>query len=127
MVVFEIDGKAYDKVAVVELKRSFTVLDTSNSGRTIADGKMHRDIIGTYYNYELALKVLDIQQYDELYEILSAPQDSHLIKIPYAQGYKTFDAYVTDGNDTLQRMDVSGNHWIGLTIKFVAMEANRIP
>lgn len=127
MTVFTVDGKAYPGLAVMELKRSFSVLDTANSGRTIADGKMHRDIIGTYYNYELTLKIMNQQQYDDFYEIISSPTTSHVVTLPYGQGSMTMDAYVTDGEDSLKLITEKGNLWDEITIKFVAMEARRTP
>ena len=131
MMVFKIDGVAYDSVRVTKLKRSFSVLDTTNTGRTLADGRMHRDIIGTYYNYEIEISVNKDDQsralYDSLYEILSSPTVSHVLTVPYGQGYKTFDAYITDGEDELEKMTTSGNDWSGLTLKFIAMEAARTP
>jgi len=51
---FLLDGVAYN-VSVTGLKRSFSVLDTDNSGRT-QDGEMYRDIIGTFYNYEMTVR-----------------------------------------------------------------------
>jgi len=84
--VFTIDGTGYPEVNVTSLKRSFSVLDGPNAGRTM-DGAMQRDIIGTYYNYsmELSSDFSDPNQYDALYEVLSAPEDSHTLVIPYAQ------------------------------------------
>ena len=46
--VFTIDGLNL-RLWVTELKRSFAVTDTENSGR-VQSYRMHRDIIGTFYN-----------------------------------------------------------------------------
>ncbi|MFQ8841859.1 MAG: hypothetical protein ACLR8P_14010 [Clostridium fessum] len=51
--VFEIDGMTF-RLWVKELKRSFKVTDTDNSGR-LKDYSMYRDIAGTFYNYTLTL------------------------------------------------------------------------
>lgn len=108
------------------LQRSFSVVDTDNSGRGV-NGNMIRDIVGTYYNYGIAFdtRLLDVSEYDALYEILSAPVDSHSIIVPYGQKTLAFDAYVTNGSDSLLRVDSAGNHWKGLSINFTAMNPQR--
>lgn len=124
--VFTLDGIEFN-VNVTKLERSFAVTDTDNSGRTL-DGSMHRDIIGTYYNYNMALetKNLDLARYDQLYEMLSSPVASHNLIVPYAQQNLEFQAYVTSGTDSL-KMRGNKNLWSGLAINFIAMEPQRRP
>ena len=126
MSVFTIDGNAYD-VEIISLKRKFSVLDGDKAGRA-SDGSMMRNIIGTYYNYSMQFNTdrLSRSQYDELYEILSAPQDSHTVILPYGRGTITQQMYVTGGEDDL-RIDDKGNIWDGLSIEFVAMTPKRKP
>ena len=125
--VVSIDGKYYN-ITVPEkgIKRSFSVLDTDESGRSTS-GDMIRDIIGTYYNYTIMFetKKLNRDEYDELYEVLSAPVDYHVITVPYGQTVLTFNAYVTKGDDTLQHIDGIGNDWSGLSIDFIATSPQR--
>ena len=125
MAAFMIDGVAYN-VAVTSLKRKFSVLDGKNAGRTI-DARMHRDILGTFYNYTLELdtKMLDRAQYDARSEGLSAPEDSHTVVFPYGQTTLSFEAYVTSGEDALVRMTGSGNYWKGLKVNLIAMAPQR--
>ena len=125
MAVFTIDGKEYRGVLVWSLKRSFQVLDGENSGRS-QNGAMIRDIIGTYYNYTLELDTTEatVEQYDELYEVLSAPVASHAIVVPYGQSTLAFDAYVTNGEDNLLRMD-DVNRWSGISVNFIATKPAR--
>ena len=126
MSVFTIDGNAYD-VEIISLKRKFSVLDGDKAGRA-SDGSMMRNIIGTYYNYSMQLNTdrLSRSQYDELYEILSAPQDSHTVVLPYGRGTITQQMYVTGGEDEL-KTDDKGNIWDGLSIEFVAMTPKSKP
>ena len=113
MAAFMIDGVAYN-VAVPSRKRKFSVLDGKNAGRT-------------FYNYTLELdtKMLDRAQYDALYEVLSAPEDSHTVVFPYGQTTLSFEAYVTSGEDALVRMTGSGNYWKGLKVNLIAMAPQR--
>lgn len=130
MNALEVDGVAYDLIHVLELKRSFSVLDGPTTGR-VQTGEIRRDIIGTYYNYTLSIVAdegqTSIAQYDELYEIISAPVKSHVIKVPYGQGYKQFKAYVTNGEDNLPKKTERAAKWQGLSINFIATAPARIP
>jgi len=125
--IFTLDGKEYTNIHVTELKRSFSVLDGKNTGRVMT-GDMTRDIIGTFYNYTMGLDqyMTDPEEYDELYEILSAPAASHDLAVPYGQSVLSFKAYVTGGEDSLYAAgDI--NEWSGLSVNFVAMSPQRRP
>ena len=126
MAIFTIDGRSYD-VEIVSLKRKFSVLDGDKAGRA-ADGSMMRNIIGTYYNYSMQINTerLSRSEYDSLYEILSAPADSHTVVLPYGRETLSQQMYVTGGEDDL-RIDNAGNIWDNLSIEFVAMTPKRKP
>ena len=104
--IFSIDGVEL-RVNVIKLERGFSVTDTENSGRT-QDFSMHRDVAGTFYN------------------IISAPVESHRMIFPYGQETLEFKAYVTQGKDSLKRID-GKNLWSGLSVYFVAMAPQRRP
>ena len=126
--ILSLDGKEYPNLHVVSLKRSFAVLDGDNAGRVMT-GAMTRDIIGTYYNYSMEIDPVssDLSEYDEFYESISAPVDSHVLTVPYAQTTITFDAYVANGEDELVSKYGSRNDWQNLAINFVAMKPKRTP
>ena len=125
---FTIDGTAYPNVYVTSLRRSFSVLDGENAGRVLT-GAMVRDIIGTYYNYtmEISQNESDPAEYDRLYEVLSAPVDSHVIVVPYGQSTLTFRAYVANGEDELMKCYDTLNTWDSLSVSFVSMSPQRRP
>lgn len=126
MKLIKIDNVEYN-VYDSKITRSFQVLDGENAGR-LMNGKMERDIIGTYYNYTWELDADNEEVYDSLYEVLSAPVDSHIIEVPYGRNQrKVFEAYVTSGQDELYYSDGTNYHWTGLSIQFIAMEPNRVP
>lgn len=126
--ILSLDGKEYPNLHVVSLKRSFAVLDGDNAGRVMT-GAMTRDIIGTYYNYSMEIDPVssDLAEYDEFYEAISAPVDSHVLTVPYAQTTLTFDAYVANGEDELVSKYGSRNEWQNLAINFIAMNPKRTP
>ena len=126
--VLSLDGKAYPNLHVVSLKRSFSVLDGDNAGRVMT-GAMKRDIIGTYYNYSMEIDPVssDLAEYDEFYEAISAPVDSHVLTVPYAQTTVTFDADVANGEDELVSKNDDRSNWQNLSVNFVAMKPKRTP
>ena len=128
MGIFSIDGKEYNvTVPAGGIQRSFSVLDTDKSGRS-QSGDMIRDIIGTYYNYsiEINTKMLNYDEYDKLYEVISSPTEYHILTVPYGQETLTFKAYVTSGSDSFDVQGKDGKRkWKGLKLNFIAMSPQR--
>lgn len=123
-----IDGITYENVHVTDIDRSFQIVDGENAGRLL-NGSMRRDVVGTFYNYSFAMDAdaARRQEYDRMFEVLSAPQDAHTIQVPYAQSILTFRAYVTNGSDKLEDMGPNFNRWGGLKWNFIAMDPQRTP
>lgn len=125
--IFSIDGQYFDVfIPQNGIERNFAVVDTDEAGRVLT-GAMERDVIGTFYNYTIKMNTnfLSFEEYDALYEIISSPDDYHMITVPYGQETLTFKAYVTQGKDVLNRMSSKGNHWKQLSVNFIAMEPER--
>ena len=124
--MFTIDGNTYD--GVLSLKRTFTVDEDNNGGKTL-DGTVLRSVIGTRYDYELTLDAdgMTKTQYDTLYEALTAPQVSHSVTMPYGKsGTKTFTAYIKSGTDELERIDSDGRVWGSLSVSFYTVSPQRV-
>ena len=122
---FKMDGKYYD-LWVTSLKRECAVMDSAEAGRTLS-GDMDRDIVGTYYNYEMEIdnSQCNPKEYDKFYEEITAPVDYHNITVPYGQSTLSFKAYVSNASDELTLINNDGNHWSGLTVRFTAMKPQR--
>lgn len=129
MSCFKVDGIEFTKAVVDKPKRSFQILDGENAGRQILTAKMERDVLGTFYNYSINIdsRFMSKEDYDTLYELLSAPVDSHRIEVPFAQETLIFEAYVTNGTDELTGIRKDMNTWANLSINFIAMEPQRRP
>ncbi|MCH5210443.1 MAG: hypothetical protein J1F01_05700 [Oscillospiraceae bacterium] len=124
-----IDGIYYDIVIPTDgIKRSFSIADTENSGRLL-NGKMIRDLVGTYYNYTIQFetKYMSAEEYDDLYTKLSAPVEYHTLTVPYGQESLTFQAYVTSGNDSIKTVVNGIRKWHGLSVNFIAEKPERTP
>ena len=88
---------------------------------------MERDIIGTYYNYSIQFDTRESSpaQYDDLYERITSPWNSHVVVLPYGQTTLTFEAYVAQGSDELEIIGPNGNRWKNLTVNIIAMEPQK--
>lgn len=127
--MFKVDGIEFTKAIVDKPKRSFQILDGENAGRQILTAKMERDILGTFYNYSMNIdsRFMSKEEYDELYNLLSAPVDSHTIEVPFGQETLVYEAYVTNGTDELASIRNNSYNWASLSINFIAMEPQRRP
>lgn len=124
--IFMIDGEGFD-VLTASIKRNFKIGEGPNSGESIS-GRRRRDIRGTYYNYTLEIdpSLMARDDYDRMYEILSAPVESHTITVPYGQSALTYEAEITGGEDEVSAME--GNDiidWGELTVTFNAIKPQR--
>lgn len=121
MDVFLLDGNKYD-VHVVALHRTFSVLDTDQSGRT-QDGEMYREPIGTFYNYTMTVRARTgkTEELDAFWEAISQPTASHVCVFPYNQTTLTQRMYVTGGEQNMQYLTADAAHWGDLTVNFIAM------
>ena len=121
-----IDGKYYSAL-VTELRRGARIQDSPRSGKAISC-RMVRDLEGTYYDYSvtIATDALSISDYDAMYEVLTAPVESHTVEFPYGQRTLVFDACIETVYDTLLDTAVH-NHWGDLTVTFVAQRPQRRP
>lgn len=117
-----IDGKEYD-VAIVAMKRRADILD--KSANRSEDGVLHREVIGTFYNYELRLycRPQDMDTYNELWWVLSAPVASHVVELPH--DHYSFDGYFSSIEDLVQRITDDGAIYKGLSCKLTAMRPRR--
>lgn len=122
---FVIDGLTFPHVAIISIKRNFSVLDGSEAGRT-ASGDMIRDVIGTYYNYTVEFRGKEgyEEEYEQLFELLSKPVDSHMMELPFGNKTIKQKMYCTSGGDDLKRFSLEKtNRFQTLSINFVAMSA----
>lgn len=124
--LFKIDGKGFSGVGVESLKRSFRIPDGTNAGDMLS-GDYERDLVGTYYDYDLVITTSDlaVNEYDALFEALSAPVNSHTVEMPYGMTSITFEAMIEDGDDELIPMD-DGTWWGNLNVTIRAKKPQRL-
>lgn len=122
-----VDGVDYN-VLVTSIQRSFELYTGSAEG-TVLNGRKKRDVKGTYYNYSMVISPISGSEadYDALYEVLSAPVESHTIKIPYAQEIKSFEVGIASGEDDVIASRSGKNLFRELNVTLEAMEPSRRP
>lgn len=122
--VIVIDNKAY-AVRITELKRTADILD--KYAERDEKGELHREVIGTYYNYQLKIgvKMGERELYNELFDVLSAPVDCHDVELPH--DHVKFKGYFSSISDNIKLVDDDGFDCNGLSCKLTAMKPRRTP
>lgn len=124
-----IDGRKFNvAIRAGSLQRDFAIAEGAGSLAFI-DGDVDPDIIGTYYNYsmEIDTKLTAPEEYDALWEVLSAPVEYHVVSFPYAQNTLTFEARITGGSDSFYRRINNKNYWGQMSVSFTAKKPQRTP
>lgn len=119
-----IDGKSY-AVRITELKRTADILD--KYAERDETGELHREVIGTFYNYQLKIgvKMGERDLYNELFDVLSAPVESHRVELPH--DHVEFEGYFSSITDNIKLVDDDGFDANGLSCKLTAMKPRRTP
>ena len=119
-----IDGTVYP-VRITELKRKADILD--KYAHRSEDGELHREVIGTYYNYTLKIgvKANERDLYNRLFDVLSEPVDCHDVELPH--DHVTFKGYFSSIQDGIRLVDDDGYTAEGLSCKLTAMKPRRTP
>lgn len=119
--VFIIDGVTFN-VPIAELERKGDVLDLTAT-RT-EDGKLHREIIGTYYNYSIKVAQTDFDKYDAFWQVVTAPQN-HLVQLPHESAPK--ERYFGSCRDNIFFVTSDGYRANGFSCNCIAVNPDRTP
>lgn len=120
-----IDGQTFD-VGIVNIERKATI-EKELIGTTI-DGANHYNTTGTRYDYDVtfATKKMNIEEYNRLYEVLTAPVDTHSVTMPYGQTTITFNASIVGASDNIIANYNNFRRWSELKISFDSAELQRM-
>lgn len=122
-----VDGIRYNvHVEYGSIKRAFGFVEGNNAGMMLT-GRDTRDILGTGYSYSMTFEQdpAHADDYDALYEVLSAPVDSHSVTLPYGQRTLSFQAKIEGGEDSYGGKIGGVERWKSLTIQFQPIEPQR--
>ena len=119
-----IDNTTYN-VGVVKVTRKAS-MKQEFLGTTL-DLRKHYDVEGTYYDYEVIFNAtnLTVSEYDNLYEALTTPQESHLVTLPYGQATITFYAKVSVASDSVISSYSNFRKWGSVKVTFEALEPQK--
>ncbi len=127
--MIKIDGTTYN-VPIKEIVRKADFLD--KYAERSEDGKLHREIIGVYFNYQMTFgRDASTTEYVSLWQKLTEPVEFHSVVVPDEDGYHTFTAYFSNVGDKLVKAkDADGTttaqrFWKDLTVNFIAQEPAR--
>ena len=121
-----IDGDYYD-IPLVKMKRTADVLD--KYAKRVESGDLKREVIGTYYNYQLDIgEVEDAELYDRLFDKLAEPVEFHDFELPAKGGVTAFRGYVSSVSDEVKAIRAHGDiEYTSLTCKFISKKPTRVP
>lgn len=126
--VLKIDGIVYD-VAITEISENFNILFSENTGRTMSQGRMTLDPLGTFFGHKVTVvrRGDKFDEFDALYEYLSKPRLNG-VRLEAIHGQTTikYDAYVSQGERNLKKVKNGVAYWDAFSINFVPMEAQVI-
>ena len=117
-----IDGTVYN-VPVISIKRTADFLDKF-AERTV-DGKLHRELIGVYFNYSVKFGQASMTDYSLLWAKITEPVEFHTVIIPDEDGDLTFTAYFSGISDELIKVAGATRYWKNLTVNFTAQAPAR--
>ena len=128
----KIGGKVWD-VLVTEISENFNILYSENTGRTMSVGaRMTLDPLGTFFGHKITFqrKQGNEKEYDTFFEFVSNPRyDGIPVEIVHGQTTLVYDAYISQGERTLKRIDPNTNkvYWDKFSLNIVPMEAQVLP
>lgn len=117
-----IDGVEYP-VGILKLTRKGDILDKT-ANRT-EDGDLHREVIGTYYNYTMEIHPgNDTEMYDRLFWVLTEPVPYHEVQLPNET--ETVKMYFGSVQDEVKYIDEEGTtYYKNLTCNLVCKQPRR--
>jgi hypothetical protein len=121
-----IDGNEY-QVPVLTVKRSVEFLD--RFAMRTQDGVLHRELIGTFINYQITFakptSIAEASTYGDLWSILAEATEWHDFITP--DGYE-FTGYVGTGvTDSIHKIWSAENFWKDLSVSLVAQSPEATP
>ena len=111
--MFSIDGVEYKVKCTID--RAIEIKESSISGIMLG-GHIFRDILGTYYSYDIQLEMplKNKGRYHSLIEQLTEPVEGHTFVLPYNSGTIELTGKVEDPEDVWEKLESGYTYWDGL-------------
>lgn len=94
------------------------------------NGKLHGEVIGTYYNYsvEVGQSLNNVNDYAALWVVLTDPNFEHEIIMPDETGSLTFECYFSGVKDEVKKWTDAGVvYFRNLSFEVIAISPARTP
>lgn len=123
-----INGKAYD-VNVTAIEESFTKLYSANTKRTLSNGSMFLDPIGTFISHTVEFAPLNNpDDYNELWDFFKLPHaEGFPVEIADGKTTLAYEAYTSTGARKLAYIRNDVPYWEGMSINLIPMTAQILP
>jgi len=112
------------------LKRKFEIYEGNNKGNGIT-GRNIRDVLGTNFEFTMTVRSHPDypSDYDNFFEQIKNPVESHIITLPYGQSTITFEAMIESGEDEFEGVYAGYKRWdkLSLTVKTIEPYATSTP
>lgn len=99
-----INGKEYSGIVnVMKVVESFEKVYGETSV-VKQDGEDWYDTIGTRYIHEITVTKnpsVSVEESDEFFDLISSPEDVHMVTLPHGAGDITYNAHITSGSREL--------------------------
>lgn len=111
--MFTIDGIEYNVKCSIE--RTIELRESDISGM-LMNRQMFRDVLGTFYNYDIRLEMplKNKGRYAALIELLSEPVDGHQFVLPYNNGTLQLTGKADGVEDVWVKLPSGYTYWDGL-------------
>ncbi len=123
-----INGKAYD-VNVTAIEENFNKLYTENTKRTLANGSMFLDPIGTFIGHTVEFAPLENpDNFNELWDFFKLPHTEGF-PVEIADGNTTisYTAYTSTGARKLKYIRGGVPYWGAMSVNFIPIDAQVLP
>lgn len=117
--IWSIDGFEWSVPCKVE--RTAEMRPSEISG-VLLDKSYFNDVIGTYMRYTVAIAVpmTMAAEYEELYDLITNPAESHTFVLPYGQTTLQVVGRVESVSDEYMYMDGKRNYWNGFKFTVIS-------
>ncbi|WP_312280806.1 hypothetical protein [Oscillibacter sp.] len=119
----KINGISFDAtVAISSIEENFNVLDGDNVGRNSGNGRMIRDVLGSFIGHKITFfNGKDNAAFDALWDYLKQHSADDYVMLEAASGQSSisYQAYYTSGSRKLRTAAEGVNYWDEIEVNFI--------
>lgn len=123
---WSIDGVEFDLPCNIERVAEVTATEISG---LMLNREYFNDVLATYMKYKITVAIPRgmEQEYEELYEMLTTPQDAHYFTLPYNFETINLTARIVTVSDTYVRLPKGKQTWRRTSFDIIANNPSKLP